>query len=183
MLVPGDRGHVRAGLILRPIGPFILPSHWIGEPFIEGPCQVLVRPGDGRRQVIRGKASEPTIHPPGKFLDNLFLIPGAAAEHVLGLRQTATDLDFDGYMLSHATAVEPNFEVPVGFTPHAGTSLGGMLLRNLLYATRETNIFEMLAADARARVDRLERQHGKWQREYEVARAAFISSVSLNEPT
>jgi hypothetical protein len=126
--------------------------------------------------------SRSSVIPVGHFGNTLFLLPGEASDHVLGLRHTASTGEFWFQPADAAISIDPNFVVPAGFAPQAATSLGGMMIRNLLYADGEANIVNQLAHDARSRVDRLEHQYRQWMTEYEAARNSFLDTSSKDEP-
>jgi hypothetical protein len=188
VLVPtaDPRSHgVRAGIIVRrPIESFYCQEDerldGIDEAY-EG-LRVL-RDRNGARRFVLDRYSLqfadktlPLPLPAGMFFDSLFLIPGGAAEHVLGLRHSAPIHELAQQPVPLGVSVIPNFDAPPNFTPQAATSLGGLLARNLLYTEGPANIINRLIDDARARAARLDVQYQGWLAEYASARRAFLNA-------
>lgn len=171
---------VRAGLIVRPPHETFdgqTHSPLEGRDAYDGILQLIDTNGNRRFALDRPSlkmAGRTLPLPPGMTFDSLFLFPGNAADHVLGLRHTAPIHEVGLHQLPFAISIEPNFETPAGFAPQAATSLGGLLTRNLLYAARLANVVDHLIEDARTRAARLDAQYQQWMTGFVAARDAFF---------
>lgn len=186
VLVPSEGSRVRAGLVVSfpwteydVLGLVTETARYrilSAGPELPVDCfpegRVIMTTGGGHHPF--GEQGHPAL-PDGELFDGLYLIPGMTADHVLGLRQTATEEAFASQPISMAIVIEPNFAVPDNFAPHAATSLGGKLLRNLLYAQPDQSVIHHLAMDAQRRIQKLEDHFQRWQAEYEKARHNFLS--------
>lgn len=174
---------VRAGIILRPPWEtFYFEDHKpvTGEDdSYLGLVQLIDASGNRRFALDHYALRLATRRLPllsGMFFDSLFLLPGDAADHVLGLRHTSPIEEISAGSMPFGISIEPNFDAPAEFTPQAATSLGGLLTRNLLYAGGQANVVERLIDDARTRSARLDAQYQQWMSGFAAARAAFLSS-------
>lgn len=176
---------LRVGLIVRMPWESFADSDdepFIGETMSYEGLRMLHDDAGGSRRFVLDRpslqmADSPLPLPIGVVFDSLFLVPGSAAEHVLGLRHTAPIHEVGMQTIPHGISIEPNFDAPDRVTPQAATSLGGMLIRNLLFADNAEKITTRLIEDARTRASRLETRYRSWMGDYGSARSAFLKSV------
>lgn len=134
-------------------------------------------------------ASLPDGLEPTRTLD---LIPGQSANRLLGLQgehgveQSREGLDpqvsgFDQLtpelLEQRLIEVRPAIAVGVGFTPHPANTLAAALISNMLYVRGPENVLEMMAQDARERVERLEHHLEVWMQAFQAARSDFVAGV------
>jgi hypothetical protein len=104
----------------------------------------------------------------------------AAADSILNNNYTIEDLTPE-VLNQHFLEVSPKIKLGDGFTPYNANSLAAALFSNLIYVKGEESVLSMMIADARSRVETLDRQFQVWMQDFQTAKSDFVVGTSQKQ--
>lgn len=127
-----------------------------------------------------------TLDLPEYSVETVDFIPGVKANITLGLqsdmpvslRHANNSAEVDSENASdkarYFAGIGFAIEAGTGFTPFHATSLAAAFVSNLLYVKDERSVLNMMIADAKSRVETLERQFQEWMADFQAVRSEFV---------